>query len=407
MSKIHSNSTDELVSQLLADHFVSPQLSAANSDPIPDLDTGIAESLAQPVGFPSLNEFVFEGDLVAIVLQDNIAKPIEILSVLTSALVDAGIATTDMYVVISPRTAEYLGLDQADYLPATDDAEKPTPILELELGNRKLNLQVHAASNPIGNSYLVANQEGEPVVVNRVLVDADVVIPIGFPVSGEASQQVDCVYPTFSSVEAQSRLPKASFLTRNEEINLANDSLGCFFSIQLVCGPGNLIHEVICGARNEVISLARNATSHLWSFHCDHPADFTVTTIESVDQSWDDLVNAVAIADGVSKSENPIVIWSEVDKMPNRQIRLACRIQFDPSANTGLDEKLQRFVDVLQQRPVFLRSKLKRQEVEDLGFGFIQTGEEILKIAGDSQNRILIRDAHHCQIIENVESTNS
>ena len=64
-------------------------------------------------------------------------------------------------------------------------------------------------------------------------------IPIGLPSPGEVNQQQDCIYPDFSTTSTLYRFSqrKGSFISRWTEIDLANEALGAFFTIQIVCGP--------------------------------------------------------------------------------------------------------------------------------------------------------------------------
>jgi len=154
-------------------------------------------------------------------------------------------------------------------------------LFPLKFGFNTIQCQVHDPSNVAGLAYLAANEAGDPVYANRLLVESDVVIPVAAALPGDISRQIDCVYPCFSGVAAQERLGSSeiSGLAKQLEIALANDTLGAFFVVEMV-----------------------------------------VASIESDGdrQTWDDIVEAVLLADRVATGDGPIVVLSEVKKKPNR-----------------------------------------------------------------------------------------
>ena len=69
----------------------------------------------------------------------------------------------------------------------------------------------------------------------------------------------------------------SSFFSRWQEIELANDTMGVFFTIQLACGPGDSIRQIFCGVRKDATELARAATNELWSF--DWPGESDIIRV--------------------------------------------------------------------------------------------------------------------------------
>ncbi|MDG1875047.1 MAG: hypothetical protein P8J27_14120, partial [Mariniblastus sp.] len=222
------------------------------------------------------------------------------------------------------------------------------------------------------------------------------------------------IYPDFSNETTQSRLIKgqSSFVSRWQEIELANDSLGSFFTIQVVCGPGETIQHIFAGSRKEVTKLARDATNKLWAFDWEQEeVEAVVATIESAadDQGWDDFAKALITASKLSGSNGPVVIWSEISTQPDRNTRKALMSQFEEGISKKLTKSMQHVAAIVNERPVFLRSRLKRNSVEELGVGFIESAEEIQRICESYQSAVLIRDAHRCQLQSSslTESTES
>ena len=403
-----SNPNDSIVTELLrplADkpNFSVPQLDIS-IEPNIDLSSALKATLDAPEFYPPLSESVFEGDTVAIALQTDIPHANYLIEATVDYLITTGIDVNDITLVVTGRTAENLGIPAAQYEMAEKDKSegKRPPIFSFDFGFQSLNTQVHDPENQTGHSYLAANEEGDPVYVNRTLVDADVVIPIGIPSPGEVNQQSDCIYPDFSTTSTLHRFAqgKGSFISRWTEIELANESLGAFFAVQVVCGPGDTIRQVFSGAKKDALESARTATNNLWSLACPNPSNLCVATIEAkpLDQSWDDFAQALIAASEVTQTESPIIIWSEISIAPDRNTRKACMSQFEDNISSKLTKTLQRVAGIIKDRPVFLRSALPEQTVEELGLGHLKSADEILRMAESSEDCLVIRDAHKTQI---------
>lgn len=393
----------ELFDHLPDDKFDKPQLDA-DVAPHVDLSSAMKQTLSAPEFYPPLNQSVFPGDSVAIVLQSGLPHSRLVLATLIEQLGSVNVAVSDIVVVVTRRTADQLDIDPGLYeIPDENKAAGIRPAMfPIEFEFNTINFQVHDPINRSGHSYLVANVEGDPVHVNRILVDADVVLPVGCPKPGEANQQVDCIFPDFSNEATLHRFSqgKGSFVSRWQEIELANDSLGAFFSIQIVCGPGDTIGGVYSGARKDAVNSARAATNELWTLQWQTQSDVVVATIESdpLNQNWDDFANALIAASRVSTTDGPIVIWSDITTNPDRNTRKACMAQFEDAISAKLPQTLQRVAAIIKDCPVFLRSGLNRNVVEELGLGFVESAGEVVRIAEPHATGLVIRDAHKCQV---------
>lgn len=393
----------ELFRHLPDEKFAKPQVDAEQGQGI-DITVEMSNALANPLEFPPLSQSVFAGDTVAIGIQSDLPHPDLVLVALVQYLATLDIETADIIVVVTPRTAERLGIPREVYFsPDANRSEGKAPIIfPVTFGFHSINFQVHDPENEVGCSYLVANSEGEPIYVNRALVDADVILPIGCPAAGDANQQSDCIYPDFSNEGSRARLAtgQSTFLSRWQEVELANDTLGSFFTIQVVCGPGGTVRNIFCGARKDATDQARRATNELWTFDWPQDSEMTVGTIESDAQyqDWNDFANALIAASRVTTSDGPIVIWSEIGAAPDQKTRQACLAQFDDGQRKKMSKTMRQVSAIVSERPVFLRSKLGQNATEEIGLGYIKSGEEVVKIAEPYAVCLLMRDAHKCQI---------
>ena len=229
----------------LAEGFLIPQASGQAATSV-ELAGALRDALSSPLDYPAFEQTVFAGDTVAIVLQQGLPKPRAVIAALLEMLASSDVALTDVTFVVSPTTAGSLGIKPSQYQPVGESDEDHAPIvIPLDFGLHQVNIQVHDANNHADQAYLAANTAGLPVYVNRTLVEADFVLPVGAPLPGDTALN-DGVYPHFSGSEARERFDQRqdSESARQAEVELANDMLGSFFTVQLVCGPGEITHSL-------------------------------------------------------------------------------------------------------------------------------------------------------------------
>jgi hypothetical protein len=358
----------------------------------------LAQSLQHPLDYPALKESVFAGDKIAIALQNGLPSPEIVVTGLLESLFEIGIEPADIVVVADTKMASVLGLGAEEIEsasnPLVNEAPQPTTI---QLAGLPVNLLVHNRLAQSSVSYLAANDAGDPVYLNRYLVDADVVLPIGFPLTNCEDAQ-DSLYPGFSNDQTQTRFQTGDVnrLAKESEIQLANDTLGAFFTIQVIEGPGGGIERVISGARNLVQTESRKIANQVWRYHGPKNCEVVVATIESTagNPTWENFVQAVTAANHIASVGSPIVVWSGLVDRPGKHIRQALLAQFDFDAKKRLPDWLIKFADILKSHPIYLRSRLSRNEVESLGLGFLDSAEQINRIAENSNQGIVLRDAH-------------
>lgn len=386
----------------LPEKIAKPQIGSVTQPNI-DVAAAMKSALESPLHYPAIGESIFAGDTVAIVLQSGLPHAKNVLQSLLDLLGEISVESSDVNVVLTAGTAEQLGIAAKTYesekAKLADGAQPGT--FKFELGYHTINVQVHDSENPAGHAYLGANADDQPVYVNRILVDADVVIPVGSPSPGQANQQPDCIYPDFSTDEIRARMEigKSPFVTRWREIELANESLGSFFTIQVVCGPGETIQNIFSGSTKETTALAREKTNALWNFEWSEDVSMIVATIETnpEEQTWDDFAHALITASRVAAA-GPIVIWSGLSDPPSPAIGQALMSQFEDSISTELSRTMRNVAAIVNERTIFLKSGLSENVVEELGVGFVQSADEVLRIAEPHESGLLIRDAHRVQV---------
>ncbi len=371
--------------------------------------SAFVESLESPVGHhPPLSQSVFAGDRVAIVLQADLPQARQVVECLLTQLMETNIEPTDITVVISPLMASQFGLASVAVEPKTSETEHQHP---LDNEFRLVSFLVHDSHDEYGVAYIAANEQGLPVKVNRTIVDADVILPIGSPRPDDGDALSDCIYPEFCHDETKHRYRDriSSIKERRAEIELANDHLGAFYTIQLVAGAGGQILDTITGERHAAIQKAEQESRQAWAISPIASAEMVIATIETEpsQQSWKDFAKAVVAANLVANSSGPIVIWSEIDEQPKSEIRKALNESFESASRTRLSGLMQVVAGIAAERQIFLKSRLNQSVVEELGLGFVASVADIERLMHGQPSGIMLRDAHLCQVqreLENVDA---
>lgn len=353
------------------DSFQRPQ-STQTQDSIEDLGQAIGKSFKSPLDYPPIEQSLFAGDSVAIALQDKLANPEQVALAIVANLGD------NEFMIVC-------GEDAASRI-------KRVPGLE----NRVV---VHDPADENLLSMTGIDSEAAPVYINRILFDADVVIPVGFP-HGVNEESTDSVYPFFSGLADRDRFETKSSKAREAQARLANSQLGTFWGVQLVIGPGTEVHHVVTGEWGAVVHEARQKNGVVWSVPITSDAEFVLATLEteSQQQTWQDFCAAIVSADQSAAPGAPILICSELSGTPPRKIKKALSQQFEPKSSSKLNETLKKVADIVSERAIFLKSNLTQSATEELGLGFAATTEEIQRMVDRHPHGLLLRDAHRCQI---------
>lgn len=375
--------------------------SALSDASCPQLAQLVAESFKEPLFYPPINEWMFAGDSIAILLQSDLPQPRRVLDAVLESIRTTDVEPADMTVVVSIDLSKQLDLVLVENENRAEDEPQRYRMADDERFDA-IQFEIHDNENEQAVAYLAANEAGNPVYVNRTLYDADVIVPISCRWPKNSKLDPNCLYPDFSTLECQQRFRdgKSNAKSLNTEVELANDSLGLFFSLELVCGPGSGIEIVIAGMRPDVKKASKAKIDSLWSIDRVPDAELVIMTIESESdsQTWDDVTQAVLTASNLTDQNGPIVIWSKISVKPPANIHKACQAQFESSIDSSLPQELQLLAGILGERRVYLRSELTRRATEDLGIGFIESTRELERIRQTCESSVLVRDGHRQRI---------
>ena len=374
--------------------FKQPQRAESISVVEGSWDACLLAALKSPIDFPPLNEFVFDGDRIALLLLGDLPQP-EMCAASVLSAIGSLVARPEIVVVASHR----LGVDWDKFEQAMKTSLP---------GNLTLTCQTHDPTDPNAVAYIAASGPGEPIYINRALFDADIVIPVGaLDANGWADGPP--FYPEFSSADTIARFRDEGSIDEllRQEAKVANQHLGSDLSILIVAGPGGRISNLFCGHVESIRKLAQHESGNNWSLLQQSVGEVVVATIESnpSSQTWEEFFLALQSAAVVTDKAQQIVICSAIRELPDVVASAILQLQFESD-----QEAIQRHLEkvpvqfhgiptILQESTVYLKSQLPQEEVEELGLGYIESDEQIQRIVDRAESGILLRDAHLCKIV--------
>ena len=259
--------------------FSSDQTTAFASLDVESIDGPLNEvvhaSLDQSTHFPAFREIVFPEDTLAIAIGEGIPRIAEIVaSVINYIQTYTEIAIEDITIVFPNET--------------TASIESQLKELLDEFVFSTLTFEVHNPAISEELAYLTATQEGDPIRINKTLVDSDVVLPICSnmpePLFGYAGFFHD-LFPLYTETETilrfRANLDMESLKRDSAE---AANMLGVQYILKVTPANGEAIHNITAGdiftLQNSVPSIATGNWSHAMSERCRAEPSGTYSSID-------------------------------------------------------------------------------------------------------------------------------
>ncbi len=352
-------------------------------------------ALANPEDYPPIHQFVFPGDSLSFVLLPNLSHP------------DLAAATL---VEVIPRLLKDIQIFFVTSRPYKfENSRMKAWEASFKESGLNLNFVVHDADDSNASAMAAIDQRGEPIYINRTIFESDVVVPVGGPYQLDSTE--DSIFPQFATRETLARLRSAetSVSQKRGEVRLVEEAIGVPFLIRMYSNPGGQITAIRAGEKTRLDDTPHESES-VWRIPRQEKGKVVVTTIESQTQTWDQVLRALAVASQVSHETEQIVICSELDERPAALEKAILQLQFetDHSAAADLMDRipiaLRNIPETLAEKSVFLKSQLDRNDVEELGLGYIENEYQIQGIIDRAESGVFLRDAHLCEIseVENV-----
>jgi nickel-dependent lactate racemase len=358
-----------------------------------------AAVLAEPLGFPPLCQATVPGDRVALVVGEGVPQ----IGILLAAVIEELLNTSDPSAVSVLCTRA----DRADC--ETELTARLTPE-----HRARLEVVTHEPHDHESCAYVAATQNGDPIYLNRAIVDADVVVPIGcLRATGSAGYLGlhGTVFPRFSDEATQKRfrsVVSAEELERQcREVDQVGWLLGVLFTVQVVPGASDSVLHVLAGLATEVA--ARGSELCAAALRCELPqtADLVVATIDGgpQQQTWENMGRALEAAGRAVSEEGVVALCCDLAAAPGPALRYLPESETTEEALRGISRQRHadavaatRLVNLLDQHPVFLLSRLDEETVEELGMACLADAEDLARLGQQFRSCIMLRGAQYLDL---------
>jgi hypothetical protein len=351
------------------------------------------EALENPRQYPPLRQAVVPGDQVVIALDPDVPSAATVVAAVFETLREAGVDADSVTVLVPPGGT-------------------PLAVESLPEG------VVYATHDPDDRkrlAYLSSTGTGRRVYLNRLITDADFVLPVGRlgydPVLGYRGPW-STLFPALSDREAvQSLRPPAGDdlpdperpLPALEETAEVSWLLGSQFHIGVVPGVSGLV-EVVAGLESAVRTEGSLAVDRAWSFAAGMRAEAVVAGIgrPGFPTRIEDLGEGLATAARLVRRGGKIVILSRADGPLGPAVRRLIDLD-DPRAGLAAlrgheadpDYATARsLASALAWADVYLHSALDPDEVESLSMIPLARPEEARRLVSTSSSSLVVSRAN-------------
>ncbi len=334
---------------------------------VSDLSHRIAEALESPLHFPPLRQVVVPGDRVVIAFDGSLSQHPEVLAEVCKVL--RSVEVDSITVVIDGRE-----------FSATEVAFPDG-----------VTLVHHDPSDRESLAYLATTEAGLRIYLNRLLPDADCVIPIGgvrFGDDGSVRGPWSVITPGLSDA-TEPRTPlfaakPARKITKEKPTEAPSSTevawlLGSQFEIAIVPATEG-IAEVIAGEAEPIAVEAEARLRATWLLEPESRADLVITGVGATDRpaSPNDFVRALRQSLAAVQRGGKIALLCDLD-LP------ALRDALGPNHIVADD-----FAHALAWADIYLHSRASADDVEELGMLAIDRLTQVGKLAAATHSLITI-----------------
>lgn len=378
-----------------------------SQDVLDSLSASVEDALTCPVDFPSVTQAVIPGDQVVIAVDAMVPRLADLVVAVSRLFADSDLGSFE--VVLSAEASDDLMMDVAAALGKTATVSR------------------HDSARRESLMYLMADASGEPIYLNRKIVDADFVLPIQAAYPGGTLDRLAVagtagLFPTFADSAAQRRLRQSA--DDADELKLLQRDLGMTLGVQVLLQ----VHVESGGGWKGFRCGTLPASSPSDDQKAVQPSsEYIVCCVDGdvYQQSWANLARAASSVLPHVDETTTVVFWSSIQEAPSDRFRLAMlrdhaaadggepSLGGDPTLESDeirtdvlngdgfpasdMMEDVAAVLGRLRDRcRVVLRSEVDDEMVEELGFGVIQDADELGKLIKSGSSCGLILGAQFC-----------
>jgi nickel-dependent lactate racemase len=374
--------------------FIGPQ-QTINAHDAPRIDAAQAtfDALASPLEYPPLSAALVPGDRVAIALDEAVPCVSEVVHGVVASLRSAGIE--DEAISVVTRSADTTEICRGEFSSN---------------GSCGIRFVVHDPADENAVCLVGQTRKHGPLLVNREIFDADVVLPVGVARVNDAGVY-DSLFPRFSDTAAIERFQSPSALTsessqtsRARETDEAGWLIGAPLVIEVVPGVDETVAHVVAGQPQVVADKARELVREQWQSQTERRASLVITTISggAQAQNWQNVGRALAAAERLVADGGAIAVCSNLSEPLGQSLghlvgsedleATERKLLYDHASDSFTAWQLAR---ALQRGPVYFLSQLEDETVEEMGMAPVADVEELSRLARRHESYIVLENAQH------------
>jgi nickel-dependent lactate racemase len=367
----------------------------AADDALQSLDpaTAATRALAEPLEFPPLSASIVPGDRVAIAVDEGVPCAPGIVCGVVESLRNAGIEDDAISVVTRDTdTSRLCGTELQRH-----DASA-------------VQLVVHDPDDERQLCLVGVTKQNCPLVVNRTIFDADVVLPIGCA-RLDGRGVYESLFPRFSSAESIERFRAPARMdaggvggVQTRETDEAGWLIGVPMVMEVVPGADETVAYVLAGEPAAVAARSEELCRQQWGLRSARRASLVMATVTggSQAQNWTNVARALAAAERLVADGGAVAICSNVEQPPGESLgRLIGSEDLAATERRLLNDHADdsvaawQLARALQRGPVYFLSQLDPDTVEDLGMAPVADIEELARLASRHESVCILEDSQH------------
>ena len=376
---------------------------AAVSVNVTDVAGQVNAVLQRPTDFPPIDAAIIPGDRVALAVDPNIPQLCDVIlgAVKTIGATEAG----DIDVVL------------------WDEATDATLAAVRDVVGDSATVIRHNSSHRESVRFLGADDDAEPIYVNRAIVDADFVLPIiahRTEISDETRDSTG-IFPAFADSHTRARYRDRG--AESSEASSLSDQphiawlMGIQFLLCVTANSDGTVASLQAGTPEAI----RKATP-LSNDQADEFPPRASCVIASLDgrtqqQTWANAVRAIVSASRFVEPNGTIVLWTEIETEPNGY--LACVSEIDGYEDLQSDEPLEPRGDtddfspwdesvglasaiarIASEHRIMVHSQIDRETIEPMGLGVVEDVDQLIQLSKSFDSCGVLRAAQYASGIQ-------
>jgi nickel-dependent lactate racemase len=366
--------------------------------PLADLRSSLSHAMESPIGLPSLDQLIVPGDTIALAIDPALPELPAIVGFAVQWIHEKGTELASIKVVLASKLESL-------------KSETLASLAAIGLGD--VEVELHDADDDQAVAYVAANEESDPIYINRTLVDADVVLPI---TCAKLASSLDylggySIFPLLSNRQTLTEFYKPSRIDDAAEhaklIAWADQAawwLGLLAAIQVIPAEENRVASILAGLTEPLEAAAQEEFAKRWKTE-DEPSDLVIALLDGsqAQQSWHQVARALRNATRYVTQGGSIALCTQVSDPAGKGLRrlrdphrteeeIAAKLASDTS-----DDALPASVilETTRDYHVYFSSELRRDTVESLRMGVLENEAQLSNLVGQHATSIVLSSAQH------------